>query len=118
MGSSKRLLGLRQPAGSHLVKAVVALAALTLPLLSLGATCGTPQPSTLPDGGDACDAACANMRAINAKDPCPGYTGAPSPGGTSCEAACHQQDPTFNLHAVCVAQATSCTTMKACYSGH
>jgi hypothetical protein len=117
MEPSVRLLGLRQPAHSHLVRTLVGVCLVALGALSaVGASCNTPHPSTLPDGGDACNAMCANERTINATDPCPGYTGAPSPGGTSCEDACHAQDPTFNLHAACVAQATSCASMKACFS--
>jgi hypothetical protein len=118
MGSSFRLLGVRPRTQAHRLTLSLAGAALTA-LLCLGATCSTQQkPSALPDGGDACDAACANERTINSTDPCPGYTGAASPGGTSCEDACHAQDLTYNLHVVCLAQATSCTALKACYATH
>ena len=115
MVRSERLLGVRQRPRPDLL--ILAAGVVFWGFMSLGATCGAPPPKTLPDGSDACTAMCANERTINATDSCPGYTGAPSPGGTSCEDACHAQDPTFNLHSVCVAEANNCTQMKACFNG-
>ena len=118
MGFSRGFLGDRQRTGADIVKALfgVLLVAGGALLLQVSCQVHSPQPTLLPDGGDACNAMCTNERALNASDPCPGFTGNPSPAGTTCEVACRAQDPIYNLHSVCVAQATSCAAMKACYT--
>lgn len=113
MVRSERLLGVRQRPRPDLL--ILTAGATLWALMGLGATCGSPRPTVLPDGGDACDALCSNERALNTSEPCPGFTGAPSPAGTSCEDACRAQDPTFNLHSVCLAEAKDCAGLRACY---
>jgi hypothetical protein len=117
MGSGWRLLGYRQCSGANVMRAIL-LALIVFVVLLLNCQAHAPQATLLPDGGDACNAMCANERAISASTPCTGFTGGPSPAGTTCEAACHAQDPIYNLHSVCVAEAQSCAAMKACYTAN
>ena len=93
---------------------------LFLGLPAIGASCQTapPPPPPLPvvvlDGGavvDACGESCRVQRALQ----CPGASGKSTPKGVSCEQVCRDQTGMFGLHPECVAVATTCAAVLACF---
>jgi len=119
MGPNRRHLGREADRLS-----VAAVLALVGPLLTV-CSCSpppTPQPpGPVFDAGpsdasvdDQCAAACANMAAVNERDPCPGYEGAPSPDGVPCVTLCVSTElgGVARFCPVEMAQATNCLEMQ------
>lgn len=101
------------------------LALALLAALALAGRCGEPPPvepdPDLPPPVDAgltvaeqCAAACARMRAIAEVEACPGFDGAPSPDGASCESVCVdvEQSGTARFCPAELASARSCAELR------
>jgi hypothetical protein len=86
-------------------------ALLILSALFIGCHAPEPKPEpnivvVYPDGGAACQGACARLLELHCSE------GGPSPGGASCEATCINAGPLVD--APCVARATTRAAVTAC----